>query len=1007
MRKILYALTLSFLSVVSFSAHAEIVGSGTAADPYQIASAEDLCNAWTHVSGQPDTEYYFIQTADIDMAGHTDWHAISGHSGLYASIVHYDGQKHVIKNFCPANNPMVADGSYYYCTSLFGVVSGEIRNLGIIDAAPDFSTQGVGILAAYGGHPTAGQLTVDNVFVTGNVASNASYTGGMLGTTGNNVSISNSYANVTVEGQKNTGALIGRLRNSAVIEDVYVAGSVGASNGYSPYLVIGADRSQSLILYNVVAFNTGAELAVAEDIEIDGSIDIATESTKSQLIAEIQTWRAFSKETLFSGYPALNWETGVDEPISDEPKGTMDDPYIITTVEDLCNAYKHINTGGCDVWFKQTADIDMSGVTKWTAIAGYNGTYAAVIHYDGQNHIIKNFAPEDRPLDIASNSYYCTSIFGVVSGEIKNLGIVDANCIISYNFGSGILAAYGGHNTGSTLTLENVFVTGSIDCNKTNYTGGIIGSTGNEITMLNCYANVEVIGAGLTAGLIGRVNHNIALENVYVAGIVSGTNPYLVCGASRTGNSADLFNVIAFNSGSDQAIANDISIVGDQVIVATDETHAQLVAEIQTWEAFNAGKIFKSYPALNWQSGDDLKNLSYDYNGRYLTITSPDNADIYYSINGGDYNRYIGTFDVEGLQTISAFARKAGYTDTTPQGISVHSYGTESYVMLDSDGAFDEAYGWTDSATLDNLLSNTNFLVYVPDNNIASPISDKVSNIIVNGQAEYIRISDEWPWYCPHEFIASTIIYRRDFTKRTAIDGECAGWETIALPFNVETITHNGKEVYSFAENSDKGLALRYWLYQPTATGWTPAAKIEANKPYLIAMPNNEFYDDQFNISGSVQFESTIAIIEQTPADLAYDYINGYRLVANYSTNRSDATKLVVNNDEVEGEEPGSCFAVSARDIRTFEAYLTGSNQNRVRIFETTAADDLMVEMGIKVMTTADHNVCICSSFSTAVKIFDLTGRVVRTVSIPAGETVTVNDLPAGIYIIANTKIAL
>ena len=213
--------------------------------------------------------------------------------------------------------------------------------------------------------------------------------------------------------------------------------------------------------------------------------------------------------------------------------------------------------------------------------------------------------------------------------------------------------------------------------------------------------------------------------------------------------------------------------------------------------------------------------------------------------------------------------------------------------------------------------------------------------------------------------------------------------------------------MYSFAENSDKGLALRYWLYQPTATGWTPAAKIEANKPYLIAMPNNEFYDDQFNISGSVQFESTIAIIEQTPADLAYDYINGYRLVANYSTNRSDATKLVVNNDEVEGEEPGSCFAVSARDIRTFEAYLTGSNQNRVRIFETTAADDLMVEMGIKVMTTADHNVCICSSFSTAVKIFDLTGRVVRTVSIPAGETVTVNDLPAGIYIIANTKIAL
>ena len=98
MNKTLRNLALVALVAAPVSAFAEIQGSGTETDPYQIATAEDLCGAYlkTNLAGVT----YFVQTADINMAGVKDYHAINGYDGAtYTGVFHYDGQNHVISNF--------------------------------------------------------------------------------------------------------------------------------------------------------------------------------------------------------------------------------------------------------------------------------------------------------------------------------------------------------------------------------------------------------------------------------------------------------------------------------------------------------------------------------------------------------------------------------------------------------------------------------------------------------------------------------------------------------------------------------------------------------------------------------------------------------------------------------------------------------------------------------------------------------------------------------------------
>ena len=585
MKKLLRTLALSaIVAAPSFYASAAVAGSGTAEYPYQIATAADIEDM--HNLVKADEMVYFVQTADIDMSGVTTHYAPVGATGQsYKFPLNYDGRNHVIKNFAPTNDNW--GGTDCYAQSVFGVFSGELKNLGIVDINLNAAKSGrAGAIGGYLGQSEAkvDVTKVSNVYVTGKIVGGAeSYSGGLFGTTGTAVELNNCYVDIEMVGTAGgkNAAFAGGLNHAATINNCYIAGTVSGNAN----LVCFENKAASTI-NGLVVFATGSETTGLVSPSAKPTM-ANSEGTKAAGVEEVLSWSAFQANA--DGLPTLKYVL--------YGAGTAADPYQIGSAADLCHAYKYVNgVAGGDFYFVQTADIDMEGVVEYHAIAGYDGAYKAHIYYDGQNHIIRNFAPSDFTPIQDPDAYYCTSIFGIPAGEISNLGVIDATCQTKQ--GAGILGAYAGHaDANMGLTLKNVFVHGTV-AGAGGYTGGMFGTTyGGDFTMVNCFANVEVYGKANTAGLVGRLRNTFLAENVYVAGTVDGDAPYLVAGTDKT-PAFDGLNVIAFNEGAAAALASAITVSADPVTVATPETEADLIAEVHTWSSFSATKNFEGYPAL-------------------------------------------------------------------------------------------------------------------------------------------------------------------------------------------------------------------------------------------------------------------------------------------------------------------------------------------------------------------------------------------------------------------------
>lgn len=183
--------------------------------------------------------------------------------------------------------------------------------------------------------------------------------------------------------------------------------------------------------------------------------------------------------------------------------GTETDPWLISSVTDLQLLANTINDGkaaGFDAdaaasgkgvagnyygyYFKQTANLDLSGIDNWDPI-GYSGSglYFAG-NYDGDGHTIsgaKSTGKVDKLDQTDKDSYGCATagIFGWVAfGSVKNLTVKDAffqaTGVNNFGYAGGIAAVT------YECTLENCFVyTSSITSqrgpNNSNFAGGITG----------------------------------------------------------------------------------------------------------------------------------------------------------------------------------------------------------------------------------------------------------------------------------------------------------------------------------------------------------------------------------------------------------------------------------------------------------------------------------------------------------------------------------------------------
>ncbi len=224
-------------------------------------------------------------------------------------------------------------------------------------------------------------------------------------------------------------------------------------------------------------------------------------------------------------------------------------------------------------------------------------------------------------------------------------------------------------------------------------------------------------------------------------------------------------------------------------------------------------------------------------------------------------------------------------------------------------------------------IGNPNLLVYVND---ASLAPQGVQNVVINGLAREIVLTDVQDgnnnFYAPQAFVAERISYTRNFAQSTT-KGTSRGWESIALPFRVQTIQHETKGVIAPFNNSASNK--HFWLRRLTENGLQPVTGIEANIPYIISMPNSEEYTDDYNLNGRVTFSAQNAQVPATVTNTLALADSSIVMVPAMQRKERSSAVWALNVGEVRGSYfEGSVFERDYREVRPFEAYTVHRLEN-------------------------------------------------------------------------------
>jgi hypothetical protein len=539
-------------------------GSGTAQDPYQIATAADLI-----VLGETPADYekHFVLTADLDLdpnlpGGRVFDKAViapdanDATSGFEGSLFigGFDGAGHTISHL------MIRGVGYL---GLFGRLGSEaqVRALGLVDVnvigsgicvggfvgenrgnvTECYSTgsvTGSGLVGGLIGYNNGGALTrcysageisgTDSVagLVGGNgwvsCRPSCGYRSGMIyecyslanvlgtgtnsgGLVGNNTcgDLRHCHSTGSVRGTRVVGGLVGYNNWAAHVTQCYSAGPVSGTKDTGGLAGSGYAEGVTACFWNT---ETSGQAKSA------GGTGLTTAEMQ-----DMQTYRdagwdfaGEAKDGLHEiwqvpsggGYPILAIFNGYVPPRL-QGIGTPGDPYVISNASEL-GAMVYYSAGD---YYRLAASIDLSG-TRWgmSVIPSFAGTF------DGNGHTISH-------LTIRGGSYL--GLFGwLLSGaEVRNLGVVDVNVVGSGDF----VGALAGGNGNLTWNLGGGMIAG---CYSTGVisgdglVGGLVGGNWGHVTQ--SYSTAEVSGESDVGGLVG-LNEDGTVTLCYSTGAVSGT----------------------------------------------------------------------------------------------------------------------------------------------------------------------------------------------------------------------------------------------------------------------------------------------------------------------------------------------------------------------------------------------------------------------------------------------------------------------------------------------------
>ncbi len=236
---VIILLTVLAVTLTAQTAIPPAAGDGTEANPYQIATLENLYWLSVYQSSNLTESLYFIQTADIDASETINWFDGEGWEPIgeycdfgipldnkgflpanrnrtYTFMGHYDGQDHKIDGL-HINRP---DES---AVGLFAsACCGTIRNLGLTNLTVSGDEEVGGLVGQ------ASDVLIENCFVEGDVSGHM-YVGGLSGF---NISmeVSKCYTRGSVSGHFTIGGIMGYICWSYT-NNLYTHAEVSGFNG--------------------------------------------------------------------------------------------------------------------------------------------------------------------------------------------------------------------------------------------------------------------------------------------------------------------------------------------------------------------------------------------------------------------------------------------------------------------------------------------------------------------------------------------------------------------------------------------------------------------------------------------------------------------------------------------------------------------------------------------------------------------------------------------------------
>lgn len=547
-----FALVLSTAAVMTLPTVADTVdvwdgttadgyagGTGTAEDPYQIATPEQLARlVGVDVLGHSDNivnatrNKFYKLTADIYLNDVSDsrWYEQDGLKTWYTGtssrfVGSLDGAGHTIRGLYFA-----ADAGY---AGLFPVIDAweadrYFKNLTIADSYICASSMAGAIAARAYGNNNHG-FTFDRCYVTDTVVVHATDVGGTAPWCGGFVGFSTtgketpySFADCAMLAKARDG---GRMKY----------GLVGLNFKESGY-------SMSMSVRN--------SFACADDwqgLTLSGSADT------SHLVSDPETIRGDAAKTAMpnldwdtvwmptaDGYPVYKaaevdvngkvgavWEGAVAKGYAGGT-GSAEDPYLIKTANQLAFLVKHdiIDLGGgsssntMGKYYKLAADIYLNNVADpdWkthTPNSWYSSDSGARFggNLDGDGYTIYGLYYDGEGA-AGLISYADIWSYDIT---IKNVTLSDSYIKTTHSFAGGLIAyVYGTNSAGKTLTVEGCFVDDNVTVWSTNaegYAGGLVGclrsNASNHYTFVDCGVLADVKGelwtncAGLAMGSDG------------------------------------------------------------------------------------------------------------------------------------------------------------------------------------------------------------------------------------------------------------------------------------------------------------------------------------------------------------------------------------------------------------------------------------------------------------------------------------------------------------------------